>query len=389
MPREAMAPNGADDLTMKRSGVAARPITLGPSRPPRRSGLIVIMSRSAIVCGTLAAGISVIALGDHGWRGFQRAEAAAPRYATPDGRPPAPLSQELADAWFGSPRLRRDTETTAAVQPEAVSASEAEADRLLSMVEPVPDIGPPPVIRASALVGTADPNETLAFGPMRIRRYLVEIVLRAARAVEADPVLMLAIADKESSFLTEVQARTSSATGLFQFIERTWLTVVRDFGAKHGLTAEAQAIAWVDDNPVVADQAERQRILDLRSDPYLAALLAGEMLNRDRTKIGAKIGRELTHGETYLAHFLGADDTERFLSRLMAEPNATAASLLPRPARANRPIFYERAGRKTKSRSVAEVHQAFEDMIGRRLDRYRNVHQAMTATALTEIPQIN
>jgi hypothetical protein len=138
---------------------------------------------------------------------------------------------------------------------------------------------------------------------------------------------------------------------------------VRDFGAKHGLAKEAQAINWVDDQLVVSDAAERARILDLRRDPHLSTILAGEMLSRDRARIARRIGRDLTQGETYLAHFLGPDDAERFLEKVVGEPNANASKLLPKPRAANKPIFFARKGRKAKSLSVAEVHRKFEAMM--------------------------
>jgi hypothetical protein len=206
---------------------------------------------------------------------------------------------------------------------------------------------------------------------MRIRRHLVETIVKAAQATEADPVLLMAIADKESSFSTGIRAKTSSATGLFQFIDTTWLKVVRDFGARHGMAKEAQAITWVDDELVVADPAERARILELRREPYVSALLAAEMLKRDASRIGRRIGRDLTHGETYLAHFLGPDDAERFMEKVVEEPNSVAAKLLPKPARANKPIFFGSSGRK--GLSIAEVHQKFQAMMNMRLDRYRDV----------------
>ena len=49
---------------------------------------------------------------------------------------------------------------------------------------------------------------------MKIRRHLVQTIVRAAATVRTDPVLLMAVADKESSFVTAVQAKTSSATGL-------------------------------------------------------------------------------------------------------------------------------------------------------------------------------
>lgn len=178
-----------------------------------------------------------------------------------------------------------------------------------------------------------DPNDILEFGPMKIRRHLVQTIVRAAQAVQTDPVLLMAVADKESSFVTAVQAKTSSATGLYQFIERTWLGVVRDFGAKYGLEKEAALITSdANDRPVITDPAERARVLELRRDPYLSALMAGEMLKRDAARIALRIGRELTLGEVYLAHFLGPDDAEEFLANVVNKPAAAAAALpWPRP----------------------------------------------------------
>ncbi len=221
-----------------------------------------------------------------------------------------------------------------------------------------------------------DPNDILEFGPMKIRRHLVQKIVRAAQAVQTDPVLLMAVADKESSFITEVQAKTSSATGLYQFIERTWLGVIRDFGPKYGLTQDAAlVVSGENGRPNVADPAERSRILELRRDPYLSALMAGEMLKRDASRIALRIGRDLTLGEVYLAHFLGVDDAEDFLAKVADKPKAAAAQMLPGPARANRSIFFaaQRGRKKAASLSVAEVHGKFESMMSTRGARYRDV----------------
>ena len=140
--------------------------------------------------------------------------------------------------------------------------------------------------------------------------------MRAARKTDTDPTLLMSIADKESAFAPTVKASTSSATGLFQFIDSTWLRVVRDFGPQHGLDKEAAAIDSSDGPPSIADPAARRRILGLRNDPYLSAILAAEMLKHDAARIAARIGRELSDGETYLAHFLGPSDAEKFIAKL-------------------------------------------------------------------------
>jgi hypothetical protein len=326
-------------------------------------GGVPVMARTLLAAGCFAAGLSAL------------------------------LHQYGADLMTARPAVTMMADLLVMPTPkiQTIKAQPAPARDTATMVplrEPVHDLdtalGSSGVDRVSyddllAASTGGDPNEVLSFGPMRIRRHLVQTIVRAAATVRTDPVLLMAVADKESSFLTEVQARTSSATGLYQFIERTWLQVMREFGAQHGFAREAGLIG--EDN-AVADAAERARILDLRRDPSLAALMAGEMLKRDATRIAARIGRELTLGETYLAHFLGPDDAERFMAKVVEEPKAEAAALLPKPAKANRPIFYERVGkRKARSLTVAQVHDKFEAMMSTRGARYRDVGALMGVMA--------
>ncbi|MFO1126730.1 MAG: transglycosylase SLT domain-containing protein [Methylocystis sp.] len=223
-------------------------------------------------------------------------------------------------------------------------------------------------------LGDDDSAETpgmVRFGSVKVQQSIVERVVKAAQTTEMDPALLMAIADKESNFSSSAKARTSSASGLFQFVEKTWLKAVKTFGWRHGHSDTAAAIAS-DDAPRVNGQ-KRAQILNLRNDPYLSAVLAAEMLKKDSARIAEKIGRPLTSGETYLIHFLGPDDAERFMRTVDEAPHTSAAALLPRPARANRPIFYEQQGRRLKVRSVHEVHEAFETMMDKRTSRYEDV----------------
>lgn len=240
-------------------------------------------------------------------------------------------------------------------------------------------------LEAAAEQGGRDPDEILRFGPMRVRRGIVETVVKAAHRTGMDPSLLMAIADKESSFAPAVRAKTSSAEGLFQFIERTWLRVLRDHGADHGLSTEAALVRADEDGDLdVADAQERTRVLAMRRDPYLSAVMAAEMLKADAARIGARIGRPLTNGEIYVAHFLGPDDAERFLGSVVASPGSVAATLLPRPARANRPIFYAAGRKKPRGLSVAQVHRKFEEMMGARTSRYQDVVGVAGLTAYAE-----
>ncbi|AWN49691.1 transglycosylase SLT domain protein [Methylobacterium terrae] len=365
MRRRADGPAQRGGLRM--AGPHGDVLSLGGSRAAQ--GGIPVMARALLAAGCLAAGLSAL-LHQYG-SDLVTARPAVTMIMADLLVMPQPKIQNL--------KIQNLKPPTAQPREAAVMAP---------LREPVHDLdtalGSSGVDRVSyddllAASTGGDPNEVLSFGPMRIRRHLVQTIVRAAATVRTDPVLLMAVADKESSFLTEVQARTSSATGLYQFIERTWLQVMREFGAQHGYAREAGLIG--DDNGV-ADASDRARILDLRRDPSLSAVLAGEMLKRDSARIAARIGRELTLGETYLAHFLGPDDAERFMAKVVEEPKAEAAALLPKPAKANRPIFYERVGRrKARSLTVAQVHDKFEAMMSTRGARYRDVGALMGVMA--------
>ena len=210
------------------------------------------------------------------------------------------------------------------------------------------------------------------------RASLAGTIKQAAAATGANFGYLVATAKIESNLNPSAAAPASSARGLYQFIEQTWLGVVSEFGPRHGLQGEARLIGRSGRQYVVADAGERQRILDMRREPYISALLAAEMLKRDTLRLEKAMGRHLTGGEIYLIHFLGPDAAQTFIATMEETPGAKAAELLPRPAQANRPIFYAEAGGETKTLSVSEVHKKFNDMIKLRLDRYGDVRKLWT-----------
>jgi hypothetical protein len=217
-------------------------------------------------------------------------------------------------------------------------------------------------------------TEILRFGAVRIPRPLVETILRAADDTGVDAAYMMALADKESSFTPDVKAPTSSAQGLFQFIERTWFEVIRDFGARHGFRVAATLVETVNGQPTVQNEHLRAWVLGLRRDPYLSALMAAQMLKRDKAKIERRIGRELERSELYLMHFFGAESAAKLLELVGAKPKQSAPKVFPAAARANRTLFFaQERKKKVRQLTVTEVYSKLDRMIDTRLDRYEGV----------------
>ncbi len=165
---------------------------------------------------------------------------------------------------------------------------------------------------------------------------------------------LLNTAQRESNFDSTAQARGSSARGMFQFIESTWLATVRDAGAALGYADYAEKISTDGSGrPTVADAATKQEILKLRDDPQAAALMAGALAQQNSETLQAQLGRAPRAGELYLAHFLGAQGAVDLISLAAKTPGASAAASFPAAAQANRTIFYDSDG---SARSAADVY---------------------------------
>lgn len=189
-----------------------------------------------------------------------------------------------------------------------------------------------------------------------------QAIYNAASATGVDFAYLMNQARVESGFDPGAQAKTSSATGLYQFIEQSWLGVVAKHGSAHGLGWAASAISRGSDGRYrIADPSMRQAVLDLRRDPQAAASMAAEFAGDNKAYLEARIGREAEPVDLYLAHFLGAGGAAKFLKARDANPDASAAELFPAAARSNRNVFFERDG---TARSLDDVRQRFAAKFG-------------------------
>ena len=136
----------------------------------------------------------------------------------------------------------------------------------------------------------------------------------AARATGAGFEYLLNTALRESNLNPNAKAKTSSATGLFQFIDQTWLGTMKQSGASLGYGKYADAITRTPQGKfVVNDPAMRREIMALRKDPTANAVMAGAFANSNAKVLTDRLGRKPTDGELYMAHFLGASGAARFI----------------------------------------------------------------------------
>jgi hypothetical protein len=185
-------------------------------------------------------------------------------------------------------------------------------------------------------------------------------IRQASQATGTSFSYLLATAQVESGLNPGAGASTSSARGLFQFVDQTWLGTMKQSGAALGYGRYAAAITrTASGHYEVKDPTLRSQILKLRSDPTANATMAGAFTRANATYLAQKLGRTPTEGELYIAHFLGAGGAARLISLATSNPNAKSTNFFANAAHANRGIFYDR--RTGGARTVAQVRDALTD----------------------------
>ena len=177
-------------------------------------------------------------------------------------------------------------------------------------------------------------------------------IRQASQATGTSFNYLLATAQVESGLNPQAGASTSSARGLFQFIEQTWLATMKQSGPALGYGRYAAAITkTASGHYEVTNPALRSEILKLRNDPTANAVMAGAFTKANAAYLTQRLGRPPSEGELYIAHFLGAGGAARLIALAASNPSAKATDFFPTAAHANSSIFYDRT--TGAARSVA------------------------------------
>jgi hypothetical protein len=210
-------------------------------------------------------------------------------------------------------------------------------------------------ISATSAAPAIDPARTdqSRIDPSRLR--IATSIKQASSTTGTSFEYLLTTAKMESNFNPKAAATTSSARGLYQFIDQTWLGTVKEAGAQLGYGKYADAISKSSSGTYyVNDPSMRSSIMKLRDDPDAASSMAAVLTQSNSFKLTGKIGRRPTDSELYMAHFMGVGGAAKLISNAEDNPNASAARLFPNAAAANRSIFYEKGS--GRARSVSEVY---------------------------------
>lgn len=201
----------------------------------------------------------------------------------------------------------------------------------------------------------------LALRPLPFRKIsisnqaLQDLVTRIGSDSGMDPSYLVRLAVRESGLDPLAQSNSSTAGGLFQFTDGTWLCAVRDFGGGAGVPAirirTDKAGRCVVDDPV-----EKNFILGLRFDPVVSTRITAAVSLRNYRQYQSDFGQLPTWADLYALHFFGVDTGLAFLRLNRTTPYAAAAALSPAGAKANWSIFYDG---QNHPRTVAEIYRNF------------------------------
>ena len=199
-------------------------------------------------------------------------------------------------------------------------------------------------------------NFALPVAPPGSRPPVTAIVADVAQRTGVDFDFLIDVARVESNFDPSAQARTSSAHGLYQFTNQTWLATLHRHGGAQGYGWAADAIQRNSAGRYdIADPSMRASVLALRADPAASASMAAMLTADNRDMLTAQTGAVPGDVDLYLAHFLGAAGAVKFVNAWQDNPDQAAAPLLPAAAAANRSIFYAPGGAPRSLGSIREI----------------------------------
>lgn len=193
---------------------------------------------------------------------------------------------------------------------------------------------------------------------------LVQQIYLASERAGFDFPYLMKLADAESGLKCNSEAGTSTAVGCFQFTERTWLAYLHLKGREYGLDKIIDEIKAVPRDGyydyVVNDPEMRQAILNLRTRPEIAGVMAAEYARENYKTLRQNYDGDIGRIEMKSAHVLGGHEAARFLTLKDKHPDQAARDYFPKAAQYNAGLFYKNG----KPVSLAQLYNKFKKKMG-------------------------
>ena len=214
------------------------------------------------------------------------------------------------------------------------------------------------------------PSSRFLLEPVDASPEVLDAILVASRTHGVDPIFMLSTAWTESRLRPAIRNPGSSASGLFQYTERTWLNALREFGGPHGVAHLAHAA-----NDRSLPQAERSRAyreaVGLRSNARLNAMMAAGHMRMFSDAYRARFRREPRFTDLHVMHMLGDTSGLHFIAVVQREPGRSVSEFLGEDAMdANAGIFRRNGVRGGAALSVGEVYRIMSNIVESRRSRF-------------------
>lgn len=197
---------------------------------------------------------------------------------------------------------------------------------------------------------------------LEVPKTVKDIIIRAAFKVGVDDSIMLAMAKQESGFNPNAAAKGTTAKGLYQFLDKTWQSMVARYQSEYPVLKKGQ--------------------LDAE-----ASAIAGALYIKENAKILQAKNIPITGTSIYAAHFLGVSGAATLLA---AKTSEIAAKILPSAAKSNKSIFFKADPKTNKPdmnapRTVAEVISILYGKVGQIAEQYAAIKNADdTKLAMTQ-----
>lgn len=168
---------------------------------------------------------------------------------------------------------------------------------------------------------------------------LFAIMSKIGKEKGVDPTLLMAIANIESGLNPKAKATTSSATGLFQFIDSTWLSLLKLYGQKNNIL---------------------EGNLELRLDPSCSTLMMCELIKENERYLNQKGLKMLKKTDLYLAHFMGPKKAMQFIAQVRVNGSIKGVTMFSQEAQSNPGVFKHKDG---SFRSLQEIYDLFTEKL--------------------------